>query len=85
MDYVKVGKITHYFDHIGVAVLKVTSGSVKVGDKIRIGEFGEGFEQTVDSMQQEHEQVEEAVLGNEVGLKVVKAAHENDFVYLIQN
>ena len=83
MDYTKVGKITHYFDKISVAVLTVTDDPVKVGDKIRIGEFGIGVEQEVESMQVEHEQVKIAKKGDEVGLKVVKAVKQGDEVYKV--
>jgi selenocysteine-specific translation elongation factor len=83
MDYVKVGKITHYFDKIGVAVLQVSDESVKVGDKIRIGEFGTGIEQKIDSMQVEHQNIIEAKSGDEVGLKVISAVKSGDIVYKI--
>jgi len=83
MDYVKAGKITHYFDKIGVAVLVITDENIKVGDKIRIGEFGVGVEQKVDSMQVEHQAITEAKAGEEVGLKVITAVKEGDIVYKI--
>jgi putative protease len=83
MDYVKVGKITHYFDKIGVAVMDVTDGVVKNRDKIRIGEFGVGIEQNIDSMQVEHQTVEKAKAGDEVGLKVISAVKSGDIVYKI--
>jgi putative protease len=81
LDYTKVGKITHYFNKISVAVLDVTDGTVKVGDMIRIGEFGVGVEQKVESMQVEHKQVEVAKKGDEVGLKVEKEVKQGDVVY----
>lgn len=83
MDYIKAGKITHYFDKIGVAVLVITDENIKVGDKIRIGEFGVGVEQKVDSMQVEHQAVTETKTGEEVGLKVITAVKEGDIVYKI--
>ena len=81
MDFLKAGKITHYFDKIQVAVLEVTDEPIAVGDKIRIGEFENGVEQTVESMQVEHEQVEVAKVGNEVGLKTVAPVKPGDVVY----
>jgi len=83
LDCIKVGKITHYFDKIGVAVLEMESGSVKVGDKIRIGEE-DGPEQMVESMQVEHKQVMEAKAGDEVGLKVNAEVKSGDVVYLVK-
>ncbi len=83
MDYLKVGKINHYFDKIGVAILDVSENSVKAGDKIRIGEFGEGFEQKVESMQAEHQVVKEAKIGDQVGLKVDKEVKPGTMIYKI--
>jgi putative protease len=83
LDYTKVGKITHYFDKIGVAVLTVNDGTVKIGDKIRIGEFGTGVEQEVESMQVEHKPVKIAKKGDEVGLKVVQAVKQGNEVYKV--
>lgn len=81
MANIKIGKIVHYFDKIGVAVLKVEKGSVKVGDEIIIGEEETGFVQKVTSMQLEHSQVDEAKMGNEVGLKIDKKTKEDTPVY----
>lgn len=83
MDYTKVGKITHYYDKIGVAVLSVTDEAVKAGEMIRIGEFGVGVEQKVESMQVEHKPVMTAKKGDEVGLKVVQAVKQGDVVYKV--
>lgn len=85
MDYLKVGKISHYFDKIGVAVLDASENSVSVGDVIRVGEFGEGFEQKVDSMQVDHETVQEAKIGDQVGLKVAEAVKPGTMVYKVSN
>jgi len=83
MDYIKAGKITHYFDKIQVAVLQVTDEPISVGDKIRIGEFDVGVEQTVESMEADHEAVEVAKVGSEVGLKVVSLVNSGDVVYKV--
>jgi translation initiation factor IF-2 len=79
-----VGKITHYFDKISVAVLQVTDGPVKSGDTILVGEEGVGFTQPVDSMQVEHQQVTEAKSGDEVGLKVIQPTQKGDNVYKVE-
>ena len=75
----QIGKITHYFSKIGVAVLAL-SGSLKTGDTIVIS--GKEFEQLVDSMQVEHENVSAAKAGDEVGMKVVEPVKEGCLVYL---
>lgn len=79
----RVGIITHYFGKIGVAVMKIESDSVKIGDTIHIKGKHTDFTQTVDSMQVEHESVDTAKTGDEVGLKVTDQVHEKDEVYLV--
>ncbi|MBU1118063.1 hypothetical protein KKD37_03815 [Patescibacteria group bacterium] len=83
MDFIKAGKITHYFDKIGVAVLVITDETLKVGDVARIGEFETGIEQKIDSMQVDHKAVSAAKVGDEVGLKVKTAVKTGDIVYKI--
>lgn len=76
-----VGEITHYFSNINVAVLKL-SGSLKVGDTIRIvGGVDTDFEQVVDSMEIEHQKVKQAKKGDDVGLKVEQQVREGYKVY----
>ncbi len=75
-----IGKVTHFFNKISVAVVKLDA-PLKVGDKIRIEGHGQSFEQTVDSMQVEHEQLNEAKKGQEVGMKVAQSCKEGDLVY----
>ena len=83
MDYIKVGKVTHFFDKINVAAIQVSDEKIKVGDKIRIGEFGVGVEQNIDSMQVEHQDVTEAKAGDEVGIKVITAVKSGETVYKV--
>ncbi len=75
-----IGKITHFFSNISVAVIKLDA-PLKVGDKIKIEGHGQSFEQAVDSMQVEHEQIKEAKKGMEVGMKVSKPCKEGDLVF----
>ncbi len=77
-----VGKITHYFTNIGVAVVEITNGQLKVGDKIHIKGATSDFEQKIDSMQVEHESVEKAKKGQSIGLKVEQQAREGDEVFI---
>ena len=79
-DY-KIGRITHYYDKIGVAVLDL-SGDLAVGDKIKFARGGEDlFSQTVSSMQVEHEKKDSAKKGDIVGLKVDSEVKEGAEVY----
>jgi len=79
----RVGIVTHYFGKIGVAIIKIESDSVKIGDSIHIKGKHTDFSQTVDSMQVEHKSVETAKTGDEVGIKVPEQVSEKDEVYLV--
>ena len=76
----KVGKVTHYYTSIGVAVVKLSS-TLKTGDKIMIKGATSDFTQTVDSMQIEKDKIQEAKKGQSIGLKVKEHAREHDTVY----
>ncbi len=80
-EEMQVGKVTHYFTKIGVAVLEVTGGSIKVGDEIRIKGHTTDFRQKVKSMQMEHENIEMAEPGQSIGMEVEEPVRANDLVY----
>ncbi len=84
MEGRKVGNITHFFNKIGVAVIELTD-TLKVGDVIKVKGATTDFEQTVDSMQIEHEQVEEAGKGQSVGLKMDDAVRAGDEVFMVED
>lgn len=78
----KVGKVTHYYDKIEVAVIELT-GDLNVGDTIKISGHGREFTQEVGSMQIEHENIQTAKKGQTIGLKTDEKAKENDEVYKV--
>jgi len=71
----KVGKVTHYYDNIGVAILEL-SDTLKVGDKIKFEGHGADFEQEVTSLQVDHKQVEKASTGDMIGMKTDQKVKE---------
>jgi len=75
-----IGKITHYFGNISVAVIKLTD-TLKTGDTIRVVGGETDFTQTVESMEVEHEKVETAKRGESIGLKIGQKAREGYKVY----
>ncbi len=78
-----IGNVTHYFSHIGVAVIEL-SGALAVGDTVRIvGGVDTDFNQTVESMEMEHEKVEKAKKGQSIGIKVGDKVREGYKVYKI--
>ena len=84
MEEKLIGRITHYFTNIGVAVVELTDGKLSVGDKIHIKGSTSDFEQMIDSMQIEHENVKNAKKGDAVGLKVEQQIREGDEVYIVE-
>jgi hypothetical protein len=81
----RVGFVTHYYGHLSVAAIRLESGSLRVGDTIRILGHTSDFRQRVESMQVEHQSVTEAGRRQEIGLKVTEHARENDDVYKVTN
>ena len=68
-----MGKITHYYDKIGVAVVKLEKSDLKVGDTVKLVEKNVNpFTQEITSMQIEHSNIEIAKSGDEFGMKVDK-------------
>jgi len=81
-EIVEVGRITHFFPKITVAVVELKA-PLKVGDRILIRGATTNLEQTVESMQIEHKPVQEAQPGQSIGLKVKDRVREKDVVYKI--
>lgn len=78
----EVGRITHYYSHLKVAVLKLTD-SVKLGDEIHILGHTTDFTQRVFSMQVDHREVLWVHPSDDVALKVIEPVREHDIVYRI--
>jgi putative protease len=79
-NFVEIGRITHFFSKISVAVIELRK-PLKVGDTIAIKGPTTDFEQPVDSMQIEHENVQKAEAGQSIGLRVAQRVRETDIVY----
>ncbi len=79
----EIGKITHFFDKIAVAIIEL-SDTLKVGDTIHVKGKETDFTQEVTSMQIEHEVVETANAGDAIGLKVNESVREKDVVFKVE-
>ena len=77
---VRAGKVTHYYNHINVAVLELT-GELKVGETIHILGRITDFDQRVGSMEIEHQKIQSAGPGTEVALKVIETVRKGDIVF----
>jgi translation elongation factor EF-1alpha len=78
----EVGRVSHFFTKISVAVIELTA-TISVGDRIRIKGPTTNLEQTIDSMEIEHEKVQRAEAGQSIGMKVKDRVRETDVVYKI--
>ena len=76
-----VGRITHYYSNLGVGIIELTGGELKVGDVIHVKGKHTDFTQSVDSIQIEHQSVARAEKGKVVGIKVKDKVREHDQVF----
>lgn len=81
MDHL-AGRVTHYYNRIGVAVLDLTS-ELNIGDTILLLGHTTDFIQRVTSMQINHLPVLSVGPGQEVAIKVDEPVRKWDEVYLV--
>ena len=83
MANLKVGRVTHYYDKIGVAVIELNA-NLASGERIKFVRGGEDlFEQNIDSMQVEHKKLDSAKKGDIVGLKTEQEVKEGAEVFKV--
>ena len=85
MEEKRIGVITHYNSNIGVGIIKLEEDSLKVGDTLHLKGHTTDFQQKIDSMQIEHLSVQEAKVGDQVGIKVSEHVREHDQVYKLKS
>lgn len=78
----KIGIVLHYYSKAGVAAIKLDD-ALKVGDKIHIKGHTTDFDEVINSIQIEHNQVNEARKGDDIGIKVIDHVREHDTVYKV--
>ncbi|MFH1690835.1 MAG: translation elongation factor-like protein [Candidatus Eisenbacteria bacterium] len=82
MEKREIGRVAHYFRKPQVAAIVLTDG-LRVGDKISIQGHTTDFEVVVESIQIEHDSLEEASAGDNVGIRVPDKVREHDVVFRI--
>ena len=80
----EIGKIIHFFEKPMVAVISLEE-EIKVGNTIHIKGNTSDFIQKIESMQVNHESVENAKSGDDIGLKVHERVRKNDKVFLTED
>ncbi|MBI2023995.1 hypothetical protein HYT00_01225 [Candidatus Giovannonibacteria bacterium] len=79
----QIGKVTHFFDKAGVAVIKL-SETLNSGDMIKVVKGDAEFEDAVSSMQIDHKPVSSAKAGDEVAVKLSKETKEGAVVFKVE-
>lgn len=83
MKEIEVGRVADYFAKIGVVAIEITAEGIKVGDTLHFHGHTTDFVEAVQSMQIEHDSVEEAGVGANVGIKVSDRVRTHDKVYKV--
>jgi len=78
-----IGKISHYFQKIEVAAVRLNSGKLKIGDEILVlGDKTGVLKIAIERIEIRKKSVKEAVKGEEAGIKI-PGARKGDKIYLI--
>lgn len=80
MEGKRIGEVTHFYNNISVAVIQL-SDAIRLGDTIHILGRTTDFRQKVNSMEIEHQGIEEAGSGSEIALKVIRRVRRGDKVF----
>ena len=80
----KIGVVTHFFNHISVAAIKITDSELNVGDTIHILGAHTDFTQPVVSMEIDGKPIHTAKLGDEIGIKIKDRVRGHDVVYKLE-
>ena len=76
----EIGKVVHYFDKAGVAVVKL-SGPLSTGDAVKVKKGESEFTDVIGSMQVDHKPVSSGKSGEEVAIKISQKAKEGATVF----
>ena len=79
-----IGTVSHYYSHLGVAIVQINKGRLKTGDTVHIKGHSADFTQPVESMEYEHQHIDQAEAGQNIGLRVKDHTREHDIVYLVK-
>ena len=79
----QVAVIVKFFTKPSVAALEITNGSIKTGDLLRYKGHTTDFTEEVTSMEIDNQSMDEAKVGDLVGIKVKERVRENDKVYKV--
>ena len=76
-----VAEVTHYFPHVQAAVVKVKVPKLQLGDNLHFKGHTTDFKLKLISMQLDHQAIQTAAKGAEIGVQVPSRVREGDRVY----
>ncbi len=79
-----LGEIIHFYPKIGVGIIRIEKGSLKVGDTVYIQGMTTRFKQKIGSIELNHQKIMEAGPGSEVGIRLGARVRETDDVYVLK-
>ncbi len=78
----QIGRVKHYYTHLGVAVLELDDG-LQVGDDIHLRGHTTDLKQRVESLEIDKQKVQSVGPGAEVALKLIERVRVGDAVYKV--
>ncbi len=83
MEEKRIGTVLDYFAKIGVVAIHLEEDGLKVEDTLHFRGYTTDFTEVVSSMQIDRDPVQEAKIGDDVGIKVKERVRKNDTVYKV--
>ena len=75
-----IGTVTHYFSHLSVAAVRLDA-PLQVGERIHIKGNTTDLVQNVESMQVDHQPIEQASPGDDLAIQVDDHVREHDKLF----
>ena len=79
----QIGKVVHFYDKLGVAIIDLGKGGLKVGDEIKFQKGDSEFTQKIESLQIEHKEVDKVKKGDSFGIKVSQPTKPGTLVFTV--
>lgn len=81
----RIGHVSHYYAQADAALIRLDAGEIRVGDTIHIRGHTTDFFERVEELRVDDQNVDRAKSGQTVGIRLTRAARENDGVFLLSN
>ena len=79
----RIGVVTHFYGAPSVAIVKLETGTLRIGDTIHFQGHTTDFSQRVESLQVEHAAVDAVGPSDDFGVRVTQQVREHDVVYKV--